>query len=109
MPLTLDDFDYELPARLIAQRPPAERGGSRLLRIDGGAPRDMMFRELPTLLGAGDLLVFNDSRVIHARLHGVKESGGRVEVLVERALGPHQALAQIRASQVPSTGDQGND
>ena len=104
MPLTLDDFDYELPERLVAQRPPDARGGSRLLAIAGSGPRDLSFRQLPTLLRAGDLLVFNDSRVVHARLHGVKQTGGRIEVLVERALGPHQALAQIRASKSPSAG-----
>ncbi|MCB1914685.1 MAG: tRNA preQ1(34) S-adenosylmethionine ribosyltransferase-isomerase QueA [Rhodocyclaceae bacterium] len=104
MPLTLDDFDYALPERLIAQHPPTERGASRLLSLADGRPRDLRFRQLPTLLAPGDLLVFNDSRVLRARLRGVKQTGGRVEVLVERALGPHQALAQVRASKSPVAG-----
>ncbi|THF61843.1 tRNA preQ1(34) S-adenosylmethionine ribosyltransferase-isomerase QueA [Pseudothauera nasutitermitis] len=104
MPLTLDDFDYPLPPERIAQAPLAERSASRLLTIERGEPVDRMFTDLPALLRAGDLLVFNDTRVIHARLHGVKDSGGQVEVLVERAVGPHEALAQIRASKSPRAG-----
>jgi S-adenosylmethionine:tRNA ribosyltransferase-isomerase len=104
MSLTLDDFDYPLPVDLIAQAPLAERSASRLLVVDGETFHDQAFSDLPTWLRPGDLLVFNDTRVIHARLHGVKDSGGQVEVLVERAIGPHEALAQIRASKSPRPG-----
>ncbi len=117
MPLTLNDFDYELPSELIAQAPLPERSASRLLVVDASraadAPGDgradarlldRRFTDLPDLVRPGDLLVFNDTRVIHARLHGVKDSGGQVEVLIERAIGPHEALAQVRASKSPRTG-----
>lgn len=109
MPLTLSDFDFDLPPELIAQRPAASRSASRLLHLRrdaNGQPRldDRVFSELPTLLRAGDLLVFNDSRVIPARLHGHKASGGRVEMLVERLLGPCEAQAQLRASKPPQPG-----
>ena len=92
-PLRLADFDFELPDDLIAQHPAAERSGSRLL--DGTAVpfTDRIFRELPGLLDAGDLLVFNDTRVLAARLYGHKETGGAVEILIERLLGTHEALA----------------
>ncbi len=100
------DFDFDLPDELIAQFPTIERGASRLLRLDGrdGALEDRLFCELPQFLHAGDLLVFNDTRVIKARLVGVKASGGIVEVLIERILGNHQALAHIRASKSPKPG-----
>ncbi|HRP77150.1 MAG TPA: tRNA preQ1(34) S-adenosylmethionine ribosyltransferase-isomerase QueA [Rhodocyclaceae bacterium] len=104
MPLTLDDFDYTLPPELIAQAPLPKRCDSRLLVLDGDDLADRKFADLPELLTAGDLLVLNDTRVIHARLHGVKATGGQVEVMVERAVGPHEALAQIRASKSPPTG-----
>ncbi|MER2552075.1 MAG: tRNA preQ1(34) S-adenosylmethionine ribosyltransferase-isomerase QueA [Thauera sp.] len=109
MPLTLADFDYTLPTELIAQAPLPERSASRLLVLTpqaGAAPQlgDGGFADLAGLVGANDLLVFNDTRVIHARLHGVKESGGQVEVLIERPVGPHEALAQVRASKSPKTG-----
>lgn len=104
MPLTLDDFDYALPPELIAQAPLPNRADSRLLVLDGDDLSDRNFSDLPELLNPGDLLVFNDTRVIHARLHGVKATGGQVEVMVERAVGPHEALAQIRASKSPPTG-----
>ncbi len=109
MPLTLSDFDFTLPPELIAQRPAASRSASRLLHLrrDGdGRPRldDRLFRELPGLLRPGDLLVFNDSRVIPARMHGRKASGGRVELLVERILGPNEAVVQLRASKPPRAG-----
>lgn len=104
MPLTLEDFDYLLPPELIAQAPLAERCASRLLVLDDGELADRGFCDLPQLVQAGDLLVFNDTRVIHARLYGVKETGGHVEVLIERAIGPHEALAQVRASKSPRTG-----
>ena len=100
------DFHYDLPESLIAQRPAAERRGSRLLLLDGasGAVEDRQFAELPGLLRPGDLLVFNDTRVIPARLFGQKESGGRVEVLVERITGDHEVLAHVRASKSPRPG-----
>jgi S-adenosylmethionine:tRNA ribosyltransferase-isomerase len=103
-PLRLGDFDFELPDDLIAQHPAAERSGSRLL--DGTATpfADRIFRELPGLLDAGDLLVFNDTRVIKARLFGAKATGGGVEVLVERVLPPGEAWAHIRASKSPRPG-----
>jgi S-adenosylmethionine:tRNA ribosyltransferase-isomerase len=100
------DFDYNLPAELIAQYPSDQRGASRLLRLDGATARleDRMFADLPDLLEPGDLLVFNDTRVIPARLFGRKASGGRVEVLVERLLDAHNVLAHIRASKSPKPG-----
>jgi S-adenosylmethionine:tRNA ribosyltransferase-isomerase len=99
--LTVDDFDYELPERLIAQHPLPERSASRLLEVDGRRLHDRSFADLPQLLRAGDLLVFNDTRVIPARLHGVKPTGGKVEVLVERVLEPDLALAMVRTSHAP--------
>jgi S-adenosylmethionine:tRNA ribosyltransferase-isomerase len=94
------DFSYELPAELIAQRPLPERSASRLLVLDGasGAVRDSSFRELPGLLAPGDLLVFNDTRVLPARVHGHKPTGGAVEILLERITGPRAVLAHARAS-----------
>ena len=101
-----DDFDFNLPEELIAQFPAPERRASRLLRLDGDSDglSDAWFRELPALLMPGDLLVFNNTRVIKARLTGYKESGGKVEALVERIVGTHQALAHIRASHAPKPG-----
>lgn len=95
-----EDFRYELPEELIAQCPLAERSASRLLVLDPAAPnfRDSMIRELPELLRPGDLLVFNDTRVIAARLLGRKPTGGRVEILLERPLDQCTALAQLGAS-----------
>ncbi len=102
------DFHFDLPPGLIAQHPAAERAASRLLLLDGadGAVRDLAFLELPGLLRRGDLLVFNDTRVIPARLFGRKESGGRVEVLVERLLDERRVLAHVRASKSPKPGTQ---
>ena len=102
----VSDFDYALPEDLIAQMPPAERAAARLLCLDArGRVADRMIRDLPDLLHPDDLLVFNDTRVIPARLHGVKQgSGGRVEVLVERLLDEHCVLAHVRASKSPSAG-----
>jgi S-adenosylmethionine:tRNA ribosyltransferase-isomerase len=104
--MTLDDFDYVLPEELIAQHPPAERGTSRMMRVDGrsGAIADGWFADLPAFLAPNDVLVFNDTKVIKARLHGRKQSGGRVEVLVERILDEHRVLAQVRASHSPGPG-----
>ena len=98
--MRLSDFDYELPAELIAQHPAAERTASRLLHVDSatGALEDLRFADLAALIHAGDVLVVNDTRVIKARLHGRKDSGGEVEMLVERVIDAHRALAQVRAS-----------
>ncbi len=100
------DFHFDLPPELIAQQPLAYRSDSRLLTLDGatGALDDQQFRELPELLRPGDLLVFNDTRVIPARLFGHKASGGRFELLVERLLDEQRALVQIRASKAPKPG-----
>ena len=100
----LADFDFELPPELIAQHPAPERSASRLLDGVGASPVDRIFRDLPALLQPGDLLVFNDTRVIKARLFGTKETGGGVEVLVERVLPPNEAWAHIRASKSPRAG-----
>ena len=97
------DFHFHLPPERIAQRPLPERGASRLLVLDGrtGARSDRRFRDLPALLSPGDLLVFNDTRVLPARLHAQKATGGRVELLVERVLGPRRVVAHLRASRTP--------
>jgi S-adenosylmethionine:tRNA ribosyltransferase-isomerase len=105
-PYTLADFDFALPPELIAQHPADERSASRLLDGRGEAPVDRAFRDLPQLLSPGDLLVFNDTRVIKARLYGRKASGGAVEVLVERVLPGvgHEVWAHLRASKSPRPG-----
>ena len=105
--MNLSEFDYELPAELIAKYPTVERRASRMLVVDPRhrpAFNDSSFAELPAFLRAGDLLVFNDTRVIRARLHGRKDSGGRVEILLERVLSGNEAIAQIRASKSPKPG-----
>ncbi len=104
--LLRQDFHYDLPSELIAQHPPAQRGDSRLLTLDGatGQLGDRQFYNLPELLRPGDLLVFNDTRVIPARLHGRKASGGRIEVLIERLLDQQRALVHIHASKSPKPG-----
>lgn len=124
--LTLADFDFELPAELIAQHPTPERSASRLLDASalptGGAAVDRHFRELPTRLSPGDLLVFNDTRVIKARLFGRKASGGSLEALVERVIpatgrpddasapsngssdAAHRVLVHLRVSKKPPAG-----
>ena len=104
MALTVDDFDFPLPPELIAQHPAPERTGSRLLHVCGRQQSDRKFADLPGLLRAGDLLVFNDTRVMKARLFGQKESGGRVEVMLERIIDARHAIAQIRASKSPRPG-----
>ena len=101
---TLSDFDFALPAELIAQHPAAERSSSRLLDGTGHLPVDRIFRDLPSLLQAGDLLVFNDTRVIKARLMGEKPTGGAVEALIERVLPNFEVLAHLRASKSPKAG-----
>ena len=103
MSLTLDDFDYHLPPELIAQAPLAQRSASRLLVV-GDNFQDQNITDLPGLLRAGDVLVMNDTRVLHARLYGQKDSGGQVEVLVERPLDETDVLAQVRASKSPKPG-----
>ena len=99
-----DQFDFTLPPHLIAQYPPKQRGTSRLLHLHGDTLADRMFADLPSLLREHDLLILNDTRVLKARLFGLKESGGKVEVLIERLLDQHHALAQIRASHAPPPG-----
>lgn len=102
------DFFFHLPQELIAQHPPQERSASRLLVLDGvsGDLQDQVFTELPELLSAKDLLVFNDTQVIPARLYGRKASGGHVEVLIERLLDEQRVLAHIRASKPPKPASQ---
>ncbi|MEP7246457.1 MAG: tRNA preQ1(34) S-adenosylmethionine ribosyltransferase-isomerase QueA [Gammaproteobacteria bacterium] len=94
------DFAYDLPEELIAQSPLPQRSASRLLVLDGasGAVTDRAFRDLPQVLRPDDLLVFNDTRVVPARLAGFKPSGGRVEIFLERPMGERRALVQMRAS-----------
>jgi S-adenosylmethionine:tRNA ribosyltransferase-isomerase len=106
LPLRRSDFDFELPETLIAQRPLPERGASRLLALDGpsGERQDLHFVDLPALLAPGDLLVFNDTRVIPARLFGRKETGGSVEIMLERVLSSTEAVAHLRASKAPRPG-----
>lgn len=106
----LSDFDFHLPPELIAQTPATERSASRLLDGRGDAPVDRIFKELPTLLLPGDLLVFNDTQVVPARLFGEKASGGQLELLVERVLPvaegepPHQVVAHMKVSKKPAVG-----
>jgi S-adenosylmethionine:tRNA ribosyltransferase-isomerase len=104
--LKKSDFHFDLPPELIAQAPLAERSASRLLVVDAPHRRfeDRQFRDLPEFLKAGDLLVFNDTRVLPARLFGHKESGGAVEILIERVTGPHEARAQLGVSKKPKPG-----
>lgn len=101
---TLSDFDFELPEALIAQHPAAERSASRLLDGTGDVSVDRIFKDLPGLLRAGDLLVFNDTKVINARLFGEKTTGGKVELLIERVLGGNQVAAHMRVSKKPEVG-----
>jgi len=103
MNLSIEDFDYELPSELIAQHPSETRSGSRLLCV-GASLADRRFFELPQLLAPGDLLVFNNTKVIKARLFGHKETGGHIEVLIERVLSAHEALAQVHAGRAAKPG-----
>ena len=98
--MKIQDFDFDLPPELIAQFPVEQRGSSRMLHLEGltGAMHDARFADLPRYVRAGDVMVFNDTRVIKARLYGVKDTGGKVEVMVERVLDVHCALAVMRAS-----------
>lgn len=109
---TVADFDFQLPPELIAQHPANERSASRLLDGTGDRPVDRVFRELPDLLADGDLLVFNDTQVVKARLFGQKATGGQLEMLIERVLLPHEAtdgsghevVAHLRVSKKPLPG-----
>jgi S-adenosylmethionine:tRNA ribosyltransferase-isomerase len=101
---TLGDFDFALPPELIAQHPAAERSASRLLDGTGPGAVDRIFRELPTLLAPGDLLVFNDTQVVKARLFGEKPTGGKVELLIERVIGEREVVAHMKVSKKPPAG-----
>ncbi|WP_353233548.1 tRNA preQ1(34) S-adenosylmethionine ribosyltransferase-isomerase QueA [Diaphorobacter ruginosibacter] len=101
---TLSDFDFELPESLIAQHPMAQRSASRLLDGRAHTPVDRVFRDLPDLLEPGDLLVFNDTRVLKARIFGEKASGGKLEILIERVLQDNQVVAHMRVSKKPLVG-----
>lgn len=104
--MQVKDFSFELPEQLIARFPKAERSSSRLLSMDkhSGALQHGIFKDLLDMLQAGDLLVFNNTKVIPARLFGQKDSGGKVEVLVERMLDEKRFLAHVRASKAPKVG-----
>ncbi|QYF95496.1 tRNA preQ1(34) S-adenosylmethionine ribosyltransferase-isomerase QueA [Massilia sp. PAMC28688] len=102
---SLSDFDFDLPPERIAQLPLPDRSASRLLHVDGEQLIDRRFADIVDLLVPGDLLVMNDTRVLKARFFGVKESGGQVEVLVERVLDNRTVLAQVRASKSPKPGN----
>ena len=104
--MRLSDFDYKLPDELIAQLPSAERRGSRLMHLDGtsGAISDHRFEEFADFCKPADLLIFNDTRVIKARMFGTKDTGGKVEVMVERVLDARRTLAMVRASRAPRVG-----
>ncbi|MBI3561884.1 MAG: tRNA preQ1(34) S-adenosylmethionine ribosyltransferase-isomerase QueA [Gammaproteobacteria bacterium] len=102
--MRLSDFAFDLPTPLIAQYPATQRRGSRLLVMDKTGERDCQFSDFPSLLSPGDLLVFNDTKVIPARLIGHKDSGGKIEVLVERVVDEQRLLAQVRASKPPKPG-----
>src|SRR6059036_883475 len=104
MNLSIDDFDYELPPELIAQHPSETRSGSRLLCVAAASIADRRFPDLQQMLAPGDLLVFNNTKVIKARLFGHKETGGHIEVLIERVLSEHEALAQIHAGRPAKPG-----
>ncbi|MEJ8824394.1 tRNA preQ1(34) S-adenosylmethionine ribosyltransferase-isomerase QueA [Variovorax humicola] len=101
---SLSDFDFQLPPELVAQHPAPERTSSRLLDGTGPAPIDRIFKTLPSLLRAGDLLVFNDTRVVKARLFGEKPTGGKLELLVERVLAGHEVVAHMKVSKKPHIG-----
>ena len=103
--MRVSEFDYELPPELIAQHPAAERGASRLLHLRAdGSLEDLRFADLARLVDARDAVVLNDTRVVKARLHGRKPSGGRVELFVERILAPREALALMRSGHAPKAG-----
>lgn len=99
-----EEFNFELPEHLIAQHPPAQRGASRLLHVHDEVLEDARFADFLELVNPNDVLVLNDTRVIKARLFGNKQSGGQIEVMVERVLDDHEVLAQVRASKSPKAG-----
>ncbi|MDM0046993.1 tRNA preQ1(34) S-adenosylmethionine ribosyltransferase-isomerase QueA [Variovorax dokdonensis] len=101
---SLSDFDFDLPPDLVAQHPASERSSSRLLDGTGASPVDRIFRDLPNLLRAGDLLVFNDTQVVKARLFGKKPTGGRLELLIERVLQGQDVVAHMKVSKKPPIG-----
>ncbi|MBP6406407.1 MAG: tRNA preQ1(34) S-adenosylmethionine ribosyltransferase-isomerase QueA, partial [Ramlibacter sp.] len=101
---TLGDFDFALPPELIAQHPATERSASRLLDGTGAQPVDRSFRDLPGLLSPDDLLVFNDTKVVKARLYGEKPTGGKVELLIERVLQGNEVVAHVKVSKKPPVG-----
>ena len=98
------DFDFNLPSELIAQHPTAQRSASRLLDGRGAVPSDRIFSDLPALLNAGDLLVFNDTQVVKARLFGEKSTGGKLELLIERVLQDREVVAHMKVSKKPQLG-----
>jgi S-adenosylmethionine:tRNA ribosyltransferase-isomerase len=106
--MQVSDFQFDLPDHLIAKYPTAVRSASRLMHLDAatGSITHYQFNELPSLLDAGDLMVFNNTRVIPARFYGRKQTGGRVEILLERILGTHSAKAQLRSSKSPADGSE---
>ncbi len=101
---SLSDFDFDLPPELIAQAPLSDRSSSRLLQLSGEHLIDRQFADILSLIQPGDVLVFNDTRVLNARFYGEKASGGKVEVLVERVTDSQTVLAQVRASKTPQPG-----
>ena len=101
---SLSDFDFHLPPELIAQHPATERSSSKLLDGSGPLPADRVFKDLPQQMQAGDLLVFNDTQVIKARIFGEKSSGGKVELLIERVLPGHRVVAHMKVSKKPLVG-----
>jgi len=101
---SLSDFDFHLPPELIAQHPASERSSSRLLDGSGPEPIDRIFKSLPELMQAGDLLVFNDTQVVKARIFGEKSTGGKVELLIERVLPDHRVVAHMKVSKKPPIG-----
>ncbi len=106
--MQLSDFHFDLPEILIARYPKKERSSSRLLQLDGntGVVTDGTFTDVLDLVNEGDLLVFNNTRVIPARMFGRKASGGKIEVLVERMLDEHTILAHVRSSKAPKVGSE---
>jgi len=103
-PYRLSDFDFDLPSELIAQIPAPQRSASRLLHLAGPRCTDLLFGDLPDLLAPGDLLVFNDTRVVRSRILGRKPSGGKVELMLERIVAPREAWMQLKASHPPRVG-----
>ena len=101
---SLSDFDFQLPPELIAQHPASERTSAKLLDGRNSNPVDRIFKTLPELMNPGDLLVFNDTQVIKARIFGEKSTGGKVELLIERVLPGHQVVAHMKVSKKPPIG-----